>query len=77
MDEQINFIRACVDALPGERPQVVRAAFAITGNDEAVAECNNVEIATKMSITRSRVWELRSDSKKKLCVQLNGLRGVL
>jgi RNA polymerase nonessential primary-like sigma factor len=77
MDEQIDFIRACVDALPGERPQVVRAAFAITGNDEAVAECNNVEIATKMNITRSRVWELRSDSKKKLCVQLDKLRGVL
>ena len=76
-EEQINLIRACVDALPGERSQVVKAAFAITGNDEAVAECNNVEIATKMGITRSRVWELRSDSKKKLCAQLDSLRGAL
>jgi RNA polymerase nonessential primary-like sigma factor len=76
-EEQINFIRACIDALPGERPQVLRAAYAITGNDEAVAECSNTEIATEMDIARSRVWELRSDSLKKLRVQLNSLRGVL
>ena len=76
-EEQISLIRACVDALPGERPQVLRAAYAITGNDEAVAECSNTEIAAEMDITRSRVWGLRSDSLKKLRVQLESLRGVL
>lgn len=76
-EEQISLIRACVDALPGERPQVLRAAYAITGNDQAVAECTNTEIAAEMDITRSRVWELRSDSLKKLRVQLESLRGVL
>ncbi len=76
-EEHISLIRACVDALPGERPQVLRAAYAITGNDQAVAECSNTEIATKMDIARSRVWELRSDSLKKLRVQLDSLRGVL
>jgi RNA polymerase nonessential primary-like sigma factor len=76
-EEQISLIRACVDALPGERPQVVKAAYAITGNDQAVAECSNTEIAVEMDITRSRVWELRSDSLKKLRVQLESLRGVL
>jgi RNA polymerase nonessential primary-like sigma factor len=76
-EEHISLIRACVDALPGERPQVLRAAYAITGNDQAVAEYTNTEIATEMDITRSRVWELRSDSLKKLRVQLESLRGVL
>jgi RNA polymerase nonessential primary-like sigma factor len=76
-EEQISLIRACVDALPGERPQVLRAAYAITGNDQAVAECTNTEIAAEMDITRSRVWELRSDSLEKLRVQLDSLRGVL
>jgi len=76
-EEQINFIRACVDALPGERPQVLRAAYAITGNDEAVAECSNTEIAARMNLARSRIWELRSDSSKKLRVQLDSLRSVL
>jgi len=55
-EEHISLIRACVDALPGERPQVLRAAYAITGNDQAVAECSSTEIATKMDIARSRVW---------------------
>jgi RNA polymerase nonessential primary-like sigma factor len=76
-EEQISLIRACVDALPGERPQVLRAAYAITGNDEAVAECSNTEIAARMNFARSRVWELRGDSLKKLRVQLEILRGVL
>jgi RNA polymerase nonessential primary-like sigma factor len=76
-EEQISLIRACVDALPGERPQVLRAAYAITGNDQAVAECSNTEIAAEMDIARSRVWELRSDSLKRLRVQLDSLRGVL
>jgi RNA polymerase nonessential primary-like sigma factor len=76
-EEQISLIRACVDALPGERPQVLRAAYAITGNDEAVAECSNTEIAARMNLARSRIWELRSDSSKMLRVQLESLRSVL
>jgi RNA polymerase nonessential primary-like sigma factor len=76
-EEQISLIRACVDALPGERPQVLRAAYAITGNDQAIAERSSVKIAAEMGITRSRVWELRNDSLKKLRVQLESLRGVL
>lgn len=76
-DDQINFIRDCIDTLPGDRAQIIKSSFAITSNDEDVAECNNVEIGARMGFTRSRVWELRNDSLRRLSVSLNSLRSAL
>ena len=76
-DDQISFIRTCIDTLPGDRAQIIKSSFAITSNDEDIAECTNVEIGARMGFTRSRVWELRSDSLNRLGVSLDSLRSAL
>lgn len=75
--DQIDFIRACIDTLPGDRPQVIRSAFAITNNDEVATKCNNAEIGAQLGFTRSRTWELRQDSFARLRVMLGDLSNEL